>query len=137
MLNRIYLLLLLLLACPVFAGVWTYDITGYMDFKTNALRNTTYNTLILYSSSITYFNIFKTDFSAQTGTTTATAFYRITVCTNYTFKDTIKRDNIAIALGDVILNSNVKACNIKIFDAYCKVSSETVKADVLIKEYIK
>jgi hypothetical protein len=129
--------LILLLACPVFAGVWTYDVTGYMDFKTNALRDTTYNTIILYTFPTSYFNVYKSDFSAQTGTTTATAFYRITICANYTIKEITKRDNIDTALNSVILNSNVKACNIKLFDAYCKVSSETAKLDIAVKEYIK
>jgi len=126
-----------ILFSPVFAGTWTYNVQGYMDFKTQALRDTTYNVAALRITSTTAGGISKINYAAQTGTTTASAFYRLDIDVNYTVGCIEDRNAIDTAINNVLANANVKGCKIDIKNTYCKQAEESPKADVVIRTYTK
>ena len=132
------IIFLLFISQSLYAGVWTYDIDGTIDFKTSSLRNTTYNTIILRVSSESVGGVWKQDFAAYSGTGTATAaFYRVNISLNYTVNGISERDKLDTTINNTISNTNVKACNIEIFNGYCKRAQEADIPIVPVKSYIK
>ena len=131
--------LFILCSCSLFAyaGTRTYNIVGWANFKTQALRNNVYNTIMNNIASIDMSIVTKENYSAQTGTTTANAGYRISVCINYFEVDINKRNSIDTAISNIMTNTNLENCNIKIFNSYSKIASEEYIPNVLVKEYIK